>query len=70
LPALVGPLANVIRSSVGWWIVGALAVLPYPLLVNRQYDVLGTLIVGQWAFVILAGAFVLTLTDAKPKPLG
>jgi len=50
-----GPLIAVLarRPSRWYWALGALAALPYPLIVDRHYERLGTLLVGQWAFVVL-----------------
>jgi hypothetical protein len=64
LPALMGPLAMCVRSS--WWPVVALAVVPYPVLVNQEYGALGTVLVGQWAVWVIGGLFVLCLTQTGP----
>jgi hypothetical protein len=61
VPAVAGPLfARFSRHrSVLVWVAAALAMLPYQLMVNASYGRIGTLIVGQWAFllsmILLAG---------------
>jgi hypothetical protein len=50
----LGPVLAVLarRPSRWFWLIGALAMLPYTLLSNHEYGRLGTLFVGQWAFLI------------------
>jgi hypothetical protein len=61
LPAFLGPVIVVLgrRPSLWLWPLGAIAVCPYTLLVSRSYGKLGTFVVGQWAFVTIAGLFLL-----------
>jgi hypothetical protein len=67
LPAFLGPVIVVLarRPSFWLWPIGAIAVCPYTLLVSRVYGKLGTVIVGQWAFAIVAGLLVLVASASN-----
>jgi hypothetical protein len=66
LPAFLGPVIVVLarRPSLWLWPLGAIAVCPYTLLVSRSYGSLGTVVVGQWAFVMIAGLCLLIAAAA------
>lgn len=62
LPMLCAPvLASMTDRELPWWsaVVGACAVCPYALIVNRHYAIAGTLLVGQIAVVSVMGLFLL-----------
>lgn len=70
LPACFAPIVVTLarRPSVGLWGVGALAMCPYPVLVNRQYSLLATLTAGQISFIVTGGLFLLVATAAGQEP--
>jgi hypothetical protein len=75
LPAFAGPVVVVLaeRPSRWLWIVGVLGVCPIIFLVSRAYGKVGTLLVGQWAFAVVVGLFVLSAmapirVSAESKP--
>jgi hypothetical protein len=59
VPALAGPVITTLsrRPSRWAWPVSLLVIFPSLLLVSRTYGKLGTLVVGQWSFAIVAGLF-------------
>src|SRR5262249_28716201 len=61
LPTFLGPVIVVLtRHPSRWlWPITAIAVVPFSVIVSRSYGPLGTLIVGQWAFVTVAGLILL-----------
>ncbi len=66
LPAFLGPVIVVLarRPSRWLWPLTAIGIIPYTVLVNRSYGILGTVLVGQWAFVTTLG--LLLLVAAAP----
>jgi hypothetical protein len=66
-----GPVIAVLgrRPSRWLWPLGAIAVCPYMLLVNRSYGVIGTLLFGQWAFATVLGCFLLVASAPTQGPV-
>lgn len=75
LPTIFAPvLAALDRRSLPWWSlpVALCAVCPYAAIVNRHYGVLGTMFLGQVAFVSVLGTFMLVRphrpeSNARPE---
>ncbi len=69
LPVLVGPVLSVLarRPSRWLWPIGALALWPYPLLVNRQYGKLGTATVGQISTIVVAGLLLAVYASVRAR---
>jgi hypothetical protein len=69
LPSILAPVVVVLgrRLSRWLWPLIAIGVCPYMALVSPDYGKLGTLVVGQWAFAIIASMFLLI---AAEPPLG
>jgi hypothetical protein len=67
LPPLAGPIIVTLgRAPSRWlWVVGTLGVCPYLFLVGRDYGRLGTLFVGQWAFAVVGGLFLLVAMSPR-----
>ncbi len=61
LPASFAPVTVTLsrRPGIALWIVLALAMCPYGVLVNRRYGLLATLTLGQTSFVVVFGLFLL-----------
>ena len=61
LPALAGPVVATLaaRPSQWLWPIIAVGACPYMFLVSRSYGKIGTLLVGQWAFAVVAGLYLL-----------
>jgi hypothetical protein len=72
LPILMGPVLSVlVRRPSGWlWPLGALAMCPYPVLVNRYYGRLGTSTVGQISFIVVAGLLIAVYASARARVRG
>jgi hypothetical protein len=69
LPAFLGPVIVVIGARPSRWIwpIIAIGVCPYLFLVSRSYGKLGTLVVGQWAFAVVAGLFLLVAASPSTE---
>ena len=69
LPVILGPIVVVLgrRPSRWLWPVTALAVFPFALLVSRWYAMIGTLLVGQWAFMVVASPFLLVAAAPEER---
>ena len=70
LPAFIGPVIVVLgrRPSRWLWPLTAIAICPYTLLVSRSYGILGTVLVGQWAFATTLGLLLLVAAAPDRDP--
>ena len=70
LPVFLGPVIVVLgRQPSRWlWPLTALAICPFPLLVSRSYGILGTVVVGQWAFATSLGLLLLIAAAPEREP--